>query len=161
MAHIYLGLGSNVGDKKQNIETAIRLLSEKISAIERAPFYISKPMYHTEQDDFVNTVIGGETELPPEELLNFIKNVEREIGRIHRFVNGPREVDLDILLYDDLVLETSVLSIPHKGIAERAFVLKPLADIAPNSIHSIFHKTIAALLKELPPEALAEVQSLA
>lgn len=174
MAHIYLALGSNIGDKKSHIDLAVTLLGEKISNIDRAHLYRSKAMYHTDQDDFMNTVIGGDTELSPEALLAFVKDIEQRVGREARFQNGPREIDADILFYDDLILEIPSVSgtggelglalslqIPHPRIEERAFVLIPLADIAPDFEHPVLKLDTKTLLGELSLDSLAEVQSLA
>jgi 2-amino-4-hydroxy-6-hydroxymethyldihydropteridine diphosphokinase len=160
MATIFLALGSNIDDTKKAIESAVGLLSEKISDIQRAPLYRSKAMYHSNQADFTNTVIAGKTDLVPAELLVFVKEAENKGGRIERFRNGPREIDIDILLYDDQIIQTPELSIPHERMHERIFVLKPLVDIAPSVMHPVLHKTIRQLLKELPEDTADELQLL-
>jgi dihydropteroate synthase len=157
---VYLALGGNVGDVRTQIDDAIVLLSAKLSDIRRAPTYISKAMYHTEQEDFLNTVIAGKTDLSPESLLVFIKEIETTIGRKIRFSNGPREIDIDILFYDDLILASPRLVIPHEHINERAFVLVPLASLAPKLNHPVVKKTIEQLKDELSVEALSEIQLL-
>ena len=160
MQKIYLALGSNVGDARAHIESALVQLLEKVSGIECAPLYISKPLYHAEQASFINTVVSGTTSLLPEELLVFVKDVEKRVGRIERFRNGPREIDIDILFYDDMILNAENLVIPHPRIAERAFVLMPLADIAPDFVHPVLKKSSADLLGALSPEACSEVHLL-
>lgn len=152
MHTIYLALGSNIGNKKQAILNAIQLLSEKIKIEKKAAFYETKPWGFTSQSNFLNTVIKGKTELSPQELLVFVKLIEQKIGRVNRFTNGPREIDIDILFYDKQVLNTITLTIPHKGLVERDFVLQPLADISPNLLHPVLKKTIYELLIEISEE---------
>ncbi len=142
MPKIYLALGANVGDRRANIERAIALLGEKISDIKVAPLYKTKPVGVTDQPDFLNTALSGTTVLSPLELLDFVKRVEREVGRVERYRWGPREIDIDILFYDDLTYHDEALEIPHPRIAERDFVLRPLADLAPELVQSILKKTL-------------------
>lgn len=142
MHKVFLGLGANVGDKKKNLEKAIELLSEKIINIQSSKFYETEPWGYKEQDNFFNAAIRGKTPLLPIELLKFVKDVETRVGRIERFKWGPREIDIDILFYDDLIYKDSDLQIPHPHLHERDFVLKPLMDLDPNFIHPIFKKTI-------------------
>jgi|GEM_PF-685604 len=145
MHTIFLGLGSNVGNKKQQITKAVKMLGEKIKNITTAKLLVTKPMYYEKQNDFLNTVISGETDLSPQELFIFVKQVEEELGRKKRFRNGPREIDVDILFYDDLIFESETLQIPHPKIQEREFVLKPLMDIAPDFVHPVLKKQIKQL----------------
>jgi len=149
MNTIYLALGSNVGNKKLNIKNAVDALKMHITNIKVAELYETKPMYFEEQDRFVNTVIKGETDLKPEELLKFVKTIEKELGRQKRFRNGPREIDIDILFYDQLKLENSVLILPHPRIKEREFVLKPFIDLDPEFIHPVLKKTMQEIYNEL------------
>src|SRR5258706_7388759 len=137
MHKIFLALGSNVGDKAKNIETAIALLAEKIKDIHVASLYTTKPVGYVDQDNFVNTALSGDTDLTPEELLKFVKDIEQQVGRIYRFRWGPREIDIDILFYDDVVIKQERLEIPHPRLHERDFVLVPLSDIAPDLIHPV------------------------
>jgi 2-amino-4-hydroxy-6-hydroxymethyldihydropteridine diphosphokinase len=134
MSEVYLALGSNLGDSVGNINLAIKLLNKHVHDISVASFYTSKAVGYTEQPDFINTAIRGQTELSPIELLKSIKSVEQEVGRISRFRWGPREIDIDIILYDMLILESDVLSIPHSEYTSRDFVLQPLIDLNPNLI---------------------------
>lgn len=142
MHKVFLGLGANVGDKKKNLEKAIGLLSEKIINIQSSKFYETEPWGYKEQDNFLNAAIRGETSLLPIELLKFVKDVETRVGRIERFKWGPREIDIDILFYDDLIFKNEDIEIPHPRLHERDFVLKPLMDLDPNFVHPIFKKTI-------------------
>jgi len=152
MSNIFLALGSNVGDKKKNIEKAVVLLGEKVTNIVCAPIYETKPVGYEQQENFYNTVIKGQTELSPEALLGFVKGIEKKIGRKERFRNGPREIDIDILFYNDLVFHAKDLIIPHPRMRERDFVLQPFADISPHTIHPLYKKTIQELLDQLPHE---------
>ena len=149
MHNIYLALGSNVGDKENYINQAIERLAEEIQEITVGKLYETKPMYYEEQDVFVNTVLSGKTTLSPQELFTFIKRLEKEIGRKKRFRNGPREIDIDILFYDKFIYEDPDLQIPHPRIAERAFVLQPFSDIAPDFKHPLLQKTIQELYTDL------------
>ena len=120
-----------------------------IKKIARAKLYETTPMYYANQEKFINTVIRGVTDLSPRELLAFVKEVEKRVGRIKRFRNGPREIDIDILFYDDFVRKGKNFHIPHPRIQERKFVLEPFADIDPDFIHPVLKKTIRQLLKGL------------
>jgi len=145
----FLGLGANVGDKKQNLEKAIMKLREKISDIQVSKFYETEPWGYENQDKFLNAAVSGKTKLTPMQLLNFVEQIEKEIGRIKRFKWGPREIDIDILFYDDLVYEDYSLTIPHPFIQERKFVLEPLMDLDTNFIHPVFKKTVQQLYEKL------------
>jgi para-aminobenzoate synthetase len=149
MHTIYLALGSNIGNKKKNIQQAVTLLKQHISDILVAKIYETKPMYYEEQDTFLNTVLQGKTNLTPQKLLAFIKQIETEIGRQKRFRNGPREIDIDILFYEDLIFVTKNLSIPHPRLQERNFVLKPFMDLDPNFVHPVLNETIRDLSNKL------------
>jgi 2-amino-4-hydroxy-6-hydroxymethyldihydropteridine diphosphokinase len=150
MTTVYLALGANVGDTAANIEQAVSLLAEKIAGIEQAPVYASKAVGYTDQPDFLNTALRGQTELPPLELLKFIKEVEQRVGRVERFRWGPREIDIDIIFYGDQVFEDDGLAIPHPSFRERDFVLKPLCDLEPDLIDPVSRLTVRKLLAGLP-----------
>ena len=152
MHHIFLALGSNIENRKQHIETAIVLLREKVHDITVAPFYETKPRYFEDQQNFLNTVLSGYTDLKPRELLRFTKTVQQDVGRVERFRNGPREIDIDILFYENEVYKDEELEIPHPRLQERDFVLQPFADINPDFSHPILKKTIRELLNALPEE---------
>ena len=157
MATVFLALGSNVGDSQQYISKAIELLGEKVSNIKTAPLYRSPAMPvpgHDDMPDFLNTAIRGETNLEPLELLKFVKNIEKEIGRIYRFRWGPREIDIDIIFYDDLILDTPELTIPHSGANERDFVLKPISDIDATFIDPKTKHMVNDLFEKLPVSEL-------
>lgn len=149
MHTVFLALGSNVGNKKENLNKAIKLLGKQIKNISVAKFYETKPMYYEKQENFLNSALRGETDLSPRDLLTFVKSLEQEIGRKKRFPNGPREIDIDILFYDDISFQDEHVQIPHPRIQERDFVLKPLMDIDPNFIHPVLKKTIKELENEI------------
>ena len=149
MHTIFLALGSNVGNKKAQIDQAIKHLGKHVEDIQIAKLYETQPMYHEEQDLFINTVVKGKTLLAPNELLAFVKLAEEELGRQERFRNGPREIDIDILFYNELVYESVDLIIPHPKIQEREFVLLPFTDIEPEFVHPVLGKTIKELLSKL------------
>jgi 2-amino-4-hydroxy-6-hydroxymethyldihydropteridine diphosphokinase len=152
MTQIFLGLGSNMGEKAENIAKAINFLQEKIINVSAAPLYDSKAWGVTDQPDFINTAVRGETELSPEELLTFVKAVEQRVGRIERYHWGPREIDIDILFYGDQIYQREKLQIPHAGVQDRDSVLVPMCDLAPNHMHPVSHQTMAQLLAVLPAE---------
>ena len=147
----YLGLGSNLGDKKGYLDQAVKMLGERPDCrVEKLSSYlVTKPYGGVEQDDFLNACLILKTLLFPEELLERLHEIEQAAHRERIIRWGPRTLDLDILLYDDLILETDDLVIPHPGMHLRDFVLKPLREIAPNKRHPIFQKTVAQMEVEL------------
>lgn len=135
MAKAYLGLGTNIGDKKQNLCHAIDQIKAKIGNVcSLSSLYETAPWGFESENQFVNAALCVETTLTPEELLSTTQQIERELGRTHKSVNGiyhDRIIDIDILLYDDLTLCTPALTIPHPHMTERLFVMAPMAEIAP------------------------------
>lgn len=132
---IYLGLGANLGDRPANLLTATAALLPQVRVLRLSAVYETEPWGYPDQPAFLNQVIEAETELPPLELLAYLKQIEVTLGRQPSFQYGPRLIDLDILLYGDQVVELPELAIPHPHLAERAFVLVPLAELAPNLRH--------------------------
>lgn len=151
MVTVYLALGSNVGDSPQNISKAISLLGNILHEIKKAPLYVSRAVGYTDQPDFFNTAISGQTELSPQDLLRAVSEVEHQVGRVKRFRWGPREIDIDIILYGDQVLETEELTIPHPHFRERDFVLQPLTDLNSQLIDPTGQQTLKQLLDQLDP----------
>ena len=145
----YLGLGSNLGDREDNLRGAVSLLRQRVSLIVLSAVYETEPWGYTSQPNFLNLVCAVETGLSPQELLELAQGVERELGRVPTFRYGPRTMDVDILLYGDEVIETPDLRIPHPRFSERAFALVPLAEIAPALVHPVLRKSIAKLLEEV------------
>lgn len=149
MATVYLGLGTNLGDKEANLRTAIYKLQERIGKqVSLSSFYETAPWGFESNHSFLNAAIGLETSLSPIEILHITQEIEKELGRTKKSVNGSysdRLIDIDILLYDTLVLQTPELTIPHPLMTERDFVMKPLIEIAGNLIHPTREKTLSEL----------------
>jgi 2-amino-4-hydroxy-6-hydroxymethyldihydropteridine diphosphokinase len=154
MQTIFLGLGTNLGDRAANLQAAIAGLAEKLVVTAVSPLYQTPPWGITDQPDFLNLCLAAETELPPAELLAFVKNLEVELGRQPTERWGPRLIDIDILFYASQIVETETMTIPHPRLAERAFVLRPLADIAPDFVHPVLGETIAALAGKVEAEGI-------
>src|SRR5512138_298563 len=129
---IYLALGTNLGNRAANLRAALAGLSPEVRVRRVSPVYQTEPWGYLSQPAFYNQVIEAETRLSPEELLSFLKRLEEDLGRQPTFRNGPRVIDLDVLFYGDQSVNTERLTIPHPGIALRAFVLTPLADLVPD-----------------------------
>ncbi len=134
MAVVFLGLGSNLGDPKANLCEAVERLSAlpEIRLVRLSSLYLTAPVGYTDQPDFINAVAEIETDLSPTELQAFTKGIERDMGRTRNFRWGPRVIDIDLLLYDAVEISTPELTIPHPRMTERAFVVEPLAEIAPD-----------------------------
>jgi 2-amino-4-hydroxy-6-hydroxymethyldihydropteridine diphosphokinase len=132
MSKIYLSLGTNLGDKKENLQYAVNLLSEKINILKISSFYETEPVGYKDQPWFMNIVVEGITLLTPEDLLVFTQSIEQAMKRVKTIVNGPRIIDVDILLYEDVKIDTRTLIIPHPRMTERAFVMYPLFEISPD-----------------------------
>lgn len=162
MARVFLGLGTNLGDRAGNLRMAIEALSGlgKVGALSRV--YETAPLYELDQPAFLNMAACLETGLPPLALLHRLKQLEDDLGRVASRRYGPRHIDLDILLYDDLVMDGETLSIPHPRLPERRFALAPLADIAAQVTHPRTGTTIHQLLAALPdsPDDRVEVSPL-
>jgi len=144
----YLGLGSNLGDRESNLNMAIDFLSERIKIEKKSPVFDTAPVGETNQPRFLNMVIRVSTRLSPATLLFMAKGIEAKLGRVPK--DTPRPIDIDILFFGDQVINTPPqLVVPHPRLAERAFVLVPLSEIAPDLVHPVNKKTVKQMLAEV------------
>jgi 2-amino-4-hydroxy-6-hydroxymethyldihydropteridine diphosphokinase len=148
MRTAYISAGSNMGDRKQNLGFALSLLARQNVVRKSSSIFETEPVGYLNQPWFLNMAIEIETLLTPMELLNLCQEIESSCGRIRTFANAPRTMDLDVLLFEDIVMDDEKLIIPHPRLAERRFVLEPLAQIAPEIIHPVTKKSIRSLLLE-------------
>jgi 2-amino-4-hydroxy-6-hydroxymethyldihydropteridine diphosphokinase len=155
---IYLSLGSNIGNREEYLRTAVEWLGPAgVGVVRASPLYETEPVDYTAQPWFLNQVVEAETELFPLQLLKTTRRIERELGRVRSVPKGPRTVDIDILFYGRAVVHTAELEIPHARLAERRFVLAPLADLAPDLRHPVTKRTVREMLAAAPE---AEVRLL-
>lgn len=148
MTTAYLGLGSNIGDRRANICRALEFLAEAVQVESVSTFYETEPWGYKEQPMFLNIACQIKTRLSARDLLTLAKGIEKRLGRLPCFRNAPRTIDIDILLYDNNVIDEPDLSVPHPRLAERAFVLVPLAEIAPELIHPKERKTMKQMASQ-------------
>ena len=148
---VYLSLGSNIGDREEHLRDAIARLEMKWRIVSVSSIYETEPVEFTDQAWFLNCAVALETKETPEQLIAAILQIEQQMGRQRIQNKGPRVIDIDILLFGDVVLDSAQLTIPHPAMHERRFVLQPLAEIAPGTRHPILKKTIGELLQALPP----------
>ena len=151
---VFIALGTNLGNRLANLQAAIQSMPPEVIVLAESHIYETPPWGYKDQPAFLNMVIKAETELEPEQLLQYLKELETELGREQSFHWGPRLIDLDILFYDDLVLDSPPLIIPHPRLHERAFVLVPLMDIAPELIHPVIKKSVSELLAEVDTQGI-------
>jgi 2-amino-4-hydroxy-6-hydroxymethyldihydropteridine diphosphokinase len=152
LKRVYLSLGSNIGDREGNLRKAVeQLASQDVRVLHTSRIYETEPMDYKDQAWFLNQVVEAETALFPLQLLTRIGRVEREMGRVRGVRKGPRTIDIDILFYGAAVVETARLEIPHPRIAERRFVLAPLAELAPDLRHPVTHRSVRQMLESAPP----------
>ena len=155
MAKVYVGLGTNLGDKEQNLRDAVQKIEEQIGkVVSLSAFYVTAPWGFVSENSFLNAAACVETDLSPLDVLQETQSIERVLGRTKKSVNGvysDRLIDIDLLLYEDLVLSVTSpsgaeLNLPHPLMTERDFVMKPLAEIAPNLVHPVLGKTMRELI---------------
>ena len=149
MAHVYLGLGTNLGDKAANLHRAVCGISEKIGKVlSLSSFYETAPWGFESENSFLNAAICVETSLSPLEVLHRTQEIERTLGRTHKSTGGiyhDRIIDIDLLLYNKEIIQTPELTIPHPLMLQRDFVMNPLVEIAPDVVHPVFGKKLSAL----------------
>ena len=155
---VLLGLGANLGDPRRQLARAVDALRAFVAELRESSIYRTEPVGHREQPDFYNQVVRGVTTLEPEELLDHILAVEREMGRERTFRNAPRVIDVDILAYGGVVMHGPRLTLPHPGIPHRGFVLHPLAEVAPEWMHPVLRRTARELLSSA--ESLERVEKI-
>jgi 2-amino-4-hydroxy-6-hydroxymethyldihydropteridine diphosphokinase len=147
---VVIALGSNLGDREMNLKTALVKMKERGMYIEKLSSFVeTEPYGYTDQPKFLNAVCLVETDLSPRALLNTLLAIEREMGRVRTVKWGPRVIDLDIVFYEDLIVNEEGLIIPHPDAHNRLFVLEPLSEIAPDLVHPVLKKTVQELLIEL------------
>jgi 2-amino-4-hydroxy-6-hydroxymethyldihydropteridine diphosphokinase len=149
---VYLALGTNLGERQKNLQETLQNLPPQVEISAVSRLYETAPAYVLDQPPFINIAAEGYTELSPSDLLKYVKIVEKQLGREKTRRFGPRKIDIDIIFYDDLVLDIPHLHIPHPRVDKRAFVLHPLAEIAPDFVHPALNKSVQQMLDELPPE---------
>ena len=146
---VYLGLGTNLGDKEQNLRMSIKKIEERIgNVVSLSAFYATAPWGFSSENSFLNAAVCVETTLLPLQVLEETQRIERELGRTEKSVNGlyaDRLIDIDLLLYDDRVMDAEGLILPHPLMTERRFVMEPLSEIAPDVVHPVLHKTTKEL----------------
>jgi 2-amino-4-hydroxy-6-hydroxymethyldihydropteridine diphosphokinase len=155
---VFIALGTNLGNRLANLQAAIQSMPPEVIVLAESHVYETPPWGYEDQPSFLNMVIKAETELEPEQLLQYLKGLETELGREQSFHWGPRLIDLDILFYDDLVLDTPPLVIPHPRLHKRAFVLMPLGDIALDLVHPVFGQSIRELLACIDTAGIEQVR---
>ena len=158
MARVFLGLGTNLGDRRANLYLALRSLGARLRITAVSSLYDSAPVGYADQPRFSNLVCETETSAEPPALLALAKQVEHDLGRRPTVRYGPRVIDIDILLYDDAVVTSPDLTIPHPRLAERAFVLAPLAELAPDLLVPTLGRTVAALWAALPRQDIRRLE---
>ncbi len=148
---VYLGLGSNLGDRERNLHLALEQLeSPDLHIVRASPIYETEPMEITQQPWFLNQVAEAQTELFPMQLLSRVNRVERALGRVRTIAKGPRVIDIDILFFGRAIVRSPRLKIPHPAIADRRFVLIPLSDLTPDLRHPATRKTVKEMLEAAP-----------
>ena len=158
MKTIYLSLGSNIGRREAHLDAAIeRLNAPDLRVLRVSPTYETEPVDYTSQPLFLNLVLEAETTLFPMQLLARVGRIERVLGRVRSVPKGPRIIDIDVLLYGQSIIRTAKLELPHPRMAERRFVLAPLADLSPDLRHPATHRTVKEMLDAAPRQGVRRV----
>ncbi|MFN2176064.1 MAG: 2-amino-4-hydroxy-6-hydroxymethyldihydropteridine diphosphokinase [Anaerolineales bacterium] len=156
--NVFLGLGSNLGDRLENLRKASLSIEAEMVVQQYSSIYETAPWGYHDQPEFLNQVLKCATKLKPLELLSFLKRIEQEMGRETSFLYGPRLIDIDILFYNQLVINYPRLSIPHPQIEKRAFVLVPLMEIAPDFCHPATGRTVQEMYQEVDKQGIKKVK---
>ena len=161
MTHtVYIALGTNLGERLANLRAALESMPPEIKVVIESHIYETPPWGYEDQPAFLNMVVKAETGLEPESLLKYLKQIEVELGREHNFRWGPRLIDLDILFYDELVLDSPPLVIPHPRLHERGFVLVPLTDVAADYVHPVLGEFVWELLLKVDVSGIEPLSAL-
>ena len=161
MAHtVYLSLGANLGARLANLRRAVQRLAPSVTVTRASPVYETDPWGHPDQPNFLNQVVEARTDLSPADLLALNQRIEADLGRVPTFRYGPRAIDIDILFYDHAVVDAGGLQIPHPRLAERAFVLVPLCDLAPALVHPVTGLSAAQMLEQAGREGVRPYKRL-
>lgn len=155
---VYLSLGSNLDNRLNNLKEAVAVLTPQMEVKAKSHIYETLPWGYQDQPKFLNQVLKAQTYLEPEPLLRHLKRLETALGRKASFRNGPRLIDIDILFYDELVLNTPTLIIPHPRLHERGFVLLPMMDIAPDLIHPVTKKSVREMVAVCNLDGIQQVE---
>lgn len=155
---VILALGSNLGDRFENLQQALKEISMRVSIIKTSSVYETPPWGYSNQPVFFNQVLSGNTSLNPDELLTFVKNIENSMGRVKNFQNGPRLIDIDILLFGEQIINSEKLVIPHPRMLERSFVMLPLAEIEPELIIPGTNKKVLELLQNVDKTGIQKLE---
>jgi len=146
MHTVHIGIGSNIGNRQRNCREAIRQLGSRgVKVVKEAAMIETEPWGVADQPRFINMAVEAETDMTPDRLISLLKDIEVSMGRTESVRWGPRLIDLDILFYDDLIIDSPGLKIPHPRLHERAFVLVPLSEIAPEKVHPVLKKSMREL----------------
>jgi 2-amino-4-hydroxy-6-hydroxymethyldihydropteridine diphosphokinase len=149
---VYLAAGTNLGNREHNLRWALQTLPPQVEIVAVSRLYETAPAYVVDQPSFLNMALAGRTALSPDALLAYLKEIETSLGRKKTVRFGPRQIDLDIIFYDDQIVDAPHLHIPHPRLVERGFVLRPLVDIAPDFVHPVLQQTLVELASQLPPD---------